>query len=264
MLAASFLLLLSVDGLVRPFKPASLLISTSQYPPHHRRAIYSTVEEHRAVDADAAQHDKDSSSTSQPQQKPLESLLGRLGKAAVTGLPSSLVPPHLALAPLAAAATAAAPSTPLTTDPDGLSFLPPSQLTSNAAEVQTLRKELAALRARLDKVEKTGSAGGKSKTTISNFVDSLQANTMAMNARTVELCSVAAFFIVGTVVGASLLDRLWLLGGLFAAWWASGAVHRDTRGGAVARRAGVTVAQLIRDVQERYVLCTYCAVLVAC
>ena len=259
MLAASFLLLLSVDGLVRPFKPASLLISTSQYPPHHRRAIYSTVEEHRAVDADAPQHDKDSSSASQPQQKPLESLLGRLGKAAATGLPSSLVPPHLALAPLAAAA--AAPSTPLTTDPDGLSFLPPSQLTSNAAEVQTLRKELAALRARLDKVEKTGSAGGKSKTTISNFVDSLQANTMAMNARTVELCSVAAFFIVGTVVGASLLDRLWLLGGLFAAWWASGAVHRDTRGGAVARRAGVTVAQLIRDVQERYVVYT---VLVAC
>jgi len=251
MLAASFLLLLSVDGLVRPFKPASLLISSSQYPPHHRRAIYSTVEEHRAVDADAAQHDKDSSSTSQQQQKPLESLLGRLGKAAATGLPSSLVPPHLALAPLAAAAS---PSTPLTTDPDGLSFLPPSQLTSNAAEVQTLRKELAALRARLDKVEKTGSAGGKSKTTISNFVDSLQANTMAMNARTVELCSVAAFFIAGTVVGASLLDRLWLLGGLFAAWWASGAVHRDTRGGAVARRAGVTVAQLIRDVQERYVV----------
>jgi hypothetical protein len=251
MLAASFLLLLSVDGLVRPFKPASLLISTSQCPPHHRRAIYSTVEEHRAVDADAAQHDKDSSSTSQQQQKPLESLLGRLGKAAATGLPSSLVPPHLALAPLAAAAS---PSTPLTTDPDGLSFLPPSQLTSNAAEVQTLRKELAALRARLDQVEKTGSAGGKSKTTISNFVDSLQANTMAMNARTVELCSVAAFFIAGTVVGASLLDRLWLLGGLFAAWWASGAVHRDTRGGAVARRAGVTVAQLIRDVQERYVV----------
>ena len=45
------------------------------------------------------------------------------------------------------------------------------------------------------------------------------------------LISVAAFFAMGTVVGASMLDRLWLLGGLLMAWWASGAVHRDTRGG---------------------------------
>ena len=42
---------------------------------------------------------------------------------------------------------------------------------------------------------------------------------MAMNARTVELCAVAAFFAAGTVVGASLLDRLWLLGG---AWRVAG------------------------------------------
>jgi len=87
---------------------------------------------------------------------------------------------------------------------------------------------------------------------------------------------------MGTLVGASMLDRLWLLGGLLMAWWASGAVHRDTRGGTlvvtllvashplpnlltlpcllvssflsgmVARRVGVQVAAVIRDIQEKY------------
>ena len=46
-----------------------------------------------------------------------------------------------------------------------------------------------------------------------------------------SLTAVGAFFAMGTLVGASMLDRLWLLGGLLMAWWASGAVHRDTRGG---------------------------------
>ena len=72
-----------------------------------------------------------------------------------------------------------------------------------------------------------------------------------MNARTVELCAIIGFFGIGVIVGASLLDRLWLLGGIGAAWWASGAVHRDTRGGSLARRVGVQLAQLIRDIQEK-------------
>jgi hypothetical protein len=73
-----------------------------------------------------------------------------------------------------------------------------------------------------------------------------------MNAKSVELCAVFAFFSIGTIVGASLLDRLWLLGGIFAGWWASGAVHRDTRGGMMARTVGVQLAQLIKDTQEKY------------
>jgi hypothetical protein len=108
-------------------------------------------------------------------------------------------------------------------------------LGNKETEAQALRKEMALLKLRLDKVEKTSVAlsSGKTKTSISNFVDSLAANTMEMNAKTVEVCSTVAFFAVGTVVGASLLDRLWLLGGLLMGWWASGAVHRDTRGGMV-------------------------------
>lgn len=35
-------------------------------------------------------------------------------------------------------------------------------------------------------------------------------------------------------------------------WWAYGAVTRDTRGGRIARRAGASLAELIRDIQEKY------------
>jgi hypothetical protein len=61
-----------------------------------------------------------------------------------------------------------------------------------------------------------------------------------------------SFFLVDIIIGASLLDRLWLLGGITGAWWASGAVTRNTRGGALARRVGAQVAQYIRDLQEKY------------
>ena len=50
---------------------------------------------------------------------------------------------------------------------------------------------------------------GKKRTGVSNFVESLQASTLAMNAKTVEICAVVTFFTIGTLVGASLLDRLW-------------------------------------------------------
>jgi len=117
----------------------------------------------------------------------------------------------------------------------------------------SLKKEIAGLRGRLEKMEKVSLlSAGKKRTGVTDFVDSLQANTLAMNARSVELCSIFAFFTIGTIVGASLLDRLWLLGGIFAAWWASGAVHRDTRGGLLARKVGVQLAQFVRDVQEKY------------
>jgi hypothetical protein len=75
--------------------------------------------------------------------------------------------------------------------------------------------------------------------------------SLEMTARTVEICSVIAFAGIGSVIGSSLLDRLWLLGGIMAAWWSSGAVHRDTRGGALARWAGVLLAQSVREVQEK-------------
>lgn len=80
-----------------------------------------------------------------------------------------------------------------------------------SGEAMTLKKELTALRSRVEKVEKNALLylSGKRRTGVSNFVESLQANTMAMNAKTVEICAVFTFFSIGTIVGASLLDRLW-------------------------------------------------------
>ena len=118
----------------------------------------------------------------------------------------------------------------------------------------TIKKDIAVLKNRLEKLEKEQlrlSLGQTQKSTVTTFIDSLAASTLAMNARTVELCAIVGFFWIGVLVGASLLDRLWLLGGIGAAWWASGAVHRDTRGGNLARRVGVQLAQLIRDIQEK-------------
>ena len=117
-----------------------------------------------------------------------------------------------------------------------------------------IKKDIAILKSRLEKLEKDQlrlSLSQTQKSTVTTFIDSLAASTLAMNARTVELCAIIGFFGIGVIVGASLLDRLWLLGGIGAAWWASGAVHRDTRGGSLARRVGVQLAQLIRDIQEK-------------
>jgi len=118
----------------------------------------------------------------------------------------------------------------------------------------TIKKDIVLLKNRLEKLEKEQlrlSLGQTQKSTVTTFIDSLAASTLAMNARTVELCAIIGFFWIGVLVGTSLLDRLWLLGGIGAAWWASGAVHRDTRGGSLARRVGVQLAQLIRDIQEK-------------
>ena len=45
-----------------------------------------------------------------------------------------------------------------------------------------------------------------------------------MNPRTVEICAAVGFFVIGGIAAASLLDRLWLLGGFVGAYWASGVV----------------------------------------
>ena len=148
------LLLPLSDGLVRPFKSASL------FSHQHRRPIYSTTEKDTSTGTDVSTQNIDGL------QKPLESLLDRmsqyrLGRAA-TASPSPLIPPQLADATLMDQQMNATASN-----------VVPSPLTTSAADLQILRRELSTLKARMDKVEKTGPAG-KPKTTISNFVDSLQ------------------------------------------------------------------------------------------
>lgn len=124
-----------------------------------------------------------------------------------------------------------------------------------------LSKELGLMRARVDRLERSlaerqlvvGGRGKKTGTTasIDALVDTINVNYLAMNAQTVEVMSVVGCFVVGAIVSASLLDRLWLVGGAVAGYWASGAVHRDSRGGLVARRVGVQLTQLVRDLQEK-------------
>jgi hypothetical protein len=129
-----------------------------------------------------------------------------------------------------------------------------SSLTLPLAAAEVDVKELLT---RLDKLEKTQNVVSKSLSlkpynTVDKFFDSLTATQISLNARTVELCAIASMFIVGCIIGWSLLDRLWLLGGLSMSYWSSGAVHRDSRGGMICRRIGVSVAHIIRDLQEKY------------
>lgn len=87
-----------------------------------------------------------------------------------------------------------------------------------------LKKELILLKNRVESVERSviSVQTSKSKNAVGNFVDSLTATTIELNPRTVEILASLSFFCIGAIIGASLLDRLWLFGGITAAWWASG------------------------------------------
>lgn len=134
--------------------------------------------------------------------------------------------------------------------------------------------ELNELKLRLDKLEKslatlttgypqgsgsaiTGGGGGgvslsSTKSSVSDLMGAFNRGQLPMSPKTVERCSIVCFFAIGILIGASLLDRLWLLGGIMTAWWASDAVHRNTRSGNFVRRCGAQLAQFIRDWQEKY------------
>ena len=93
-----------------------------------------------------------------------------------------------------------------------------------------MRKDIVLIKSKLEKLEKAVDYIAQSKSskisTVGSFIDSLSANTLKMDTKTVEICSIISCFLVGTVIGASLLDRLWLLSGIVSAYWASGAVYR--------------------------------------
>lgn len=60
----------------------------------------------------------------------------------------------------------------------------------------------------------------------------------------VEIVSTITFFFIGILVGSSLLDRLWLVGGVGMGYWASVAVHKESMDGVLVRKVGVQVAQV--------------------
>lgn len=125
-----------------------------------------------------------------------------------------------------------------------------------------LSLELIQMRDRLERLEKGLNKGNSINLgigqinsgigVVNNLIDSLSFNTLELNAKTIEICATLSFFVVGVILGASLFDRLWLIGGIVMAYWANGAVYKDTRMGAVTRKIGVQFAQIIKDLQEKY------------
>ena len=119
----------------------------------------------------------------------------------------------------------------------------------------SIKKDLNNIKNRLDSLERSilSIQSIKSKTTIvGHFVESLSASTIEINPKTVEICSIISFFFIGAIIGASLLDRLWLLGGIIGGIYASKEVNRNTKSGYIIRLIGVNLTQIIINIQEKY------------
>ena len=138
------------------------------------------------------------------------------------------------------------------------------EITPTSTSTLQLSLELIQMRDRLEKLEKGLNKGnslnlgigtlnsGNTLGAVNNLIDSFSFNTLELNAKTIEICATLSFFVIGVILGASLLDRLWLIGGIVMSYWANGAVYKDTRMGAIARKIGVQFAQIIKDLQEKY------------
>jgi len=123
---------------------------------------------------------------------------------------------------------------------------------ANYADAQL---ELQRLKEQMERMERQWSAAVSEAALLSGDAEgtgtgdevapALTANTAGLSARTLELCTAAAFFVIGFTLGASLFDRLGLIGGVSAAYWSTGAIKRDTRAGALARNIGRRVAQAV-------------------
>lgn len=93
------------------------------------------------------------------------------------------------------------------------------ELINNIPDVsieEILRKDLVALKYRMDKIEKAlnnpSNLYKQPLGTVSNFIESITANTMELNSQNVEICSIVGFFCIGSIIGIVTWDRLWLLG----------------------------------------------------
>lgn len=129
------------------------------------------------------------------------------------------------------------------------------------AKLDETQSQLRVLNQRIIQIEKTIQKGGsaygaygskKASEEVGDFVSSLKMKQLALNPTNVERCALFAFAIIGTLVAFSVFDRLWLVGGIFSSYWASTTVHQDTRSGAMVRKVGVQIAQVVRDLQEKW------------
>lgn len=95
--------------------------------------------------------------------------------------------------------------------------------------LSNLEKKVIAMASNMNRKERTVmSASGFNSISLSGnqVIGALNRAQLPLTPRTVEICSIASFFVVGMVIGRSLFDRLWLVGGVASACWASVAVHR--------------------------------------
>lgn len=93
------------------------------------------------------------------------------------------------------------------------------ELINNIPEVsieEILRKDLVSLKYRVDRIEKAfnnpNNLYKQPLGTVSNFIESITANTMELNAQNIEICSIIGFFGIGSIIGIVTWDRLWLIG----------------------------------------------------
>lgn len=117
------------------------------------------------------------------------------------------------------------------------------------------RDELQVLKERMEKLEKQWAdvmSALPEDTQESDFKTALQASYNALTARSIEVSAIVAFFFIGYILGASLFDRLGLVGGSVAAYWASGAVNYDTRSGAIVREVGQKVGRVVVYFQMKW------------
>lgn len=142
----------------------------------------------------------------------------------------------------------------------GMSFNNPRQQRPQPTVVDA-KEELEQLKARLGKLEQqwaqavlVADADNEHKSGPVDKPAALpsKATTLVTSARAMEVCAAVAFFCIGCVLGASLFDRLALVGGSVAAWWALGAINRDTRGGVICRRLGRQLATILGQLVAKW------------
>lgn len=124
----------------------------------------------------------------------------------------------------------------------GPPYQPPAPLPTD----DDLKKDLVLLKSRIEKLEKVTSA--RSIFDLSTWFDG---KSIGLNKRTIEVCSIISFFFIGSILASTIFDRLWFVGGLLTAWWASVVINTSAPAGVTVRRVGIQLAQLIIDIRER-------------
>lgn len=126
-----------------------------------------------------------------------------------------------------------------------LNNFPINSIISSSSDDHHLKNDVELLKFRLEKLEKllvtNGNVVTKTKSSVTTFIDSITATkTIEINPKTVEICSIVSSFFIGIIVARTIYDRLWFVGGLGSAYWASGVVSSNTRSGMILRRIGMS------------------------